>query len=359
MNRKIAVGWIALLLTVECAAAEQKMTEKSGSAIPVTKLVIKETILDGFEANDWLPANSDAATIKTGVVPGVGKVGKALQMDYDLKNNTQWVSLIKDIPVSDYEGKAVRFYLKTLAEKTNNLEIKLVDEDGTNFGMKLPLKSSDTWEMVTIDLTDFSYWWGGDKKLGPITQIGFAISAGEGGTGTVILDDLKLVSSWRKLQDKVKAGVIDACDSLDGWKAEMDSGATAKLVQSPGVEKQAAGMEYNFGSGKWVQMHKGYNVDLTDKSVFTFFLKWTGEENNFEFKIVDRDNTNYGKKFRLSRGNEWQQIKIPFSELTYWWGGDDKEFDMKNLKSVWLAVSVPKGGEGSILIDTFSLETLP
>ncbi|MBI4218433.1 MAG: CIA30 family protein, partial [Elusimicrobia bacterium] len=86
---------------------------------------------------------------------------------------------------------------------------------------------------------------------------------------------------------------------------------------------------------------------------------WTGEENNFEFKIVDRDNTNYGKKFRLSRGNEWQQIKIPFSELTYWWGGDDKEFDMKNLKSVWLAVSVPKGGEGSILIDTFSLETLP
>src|SRR3989338_4890620 len=320
--------------------------------------IIKETVLDGFEANDWLPSNADGTTIKTNLDVGLGKIGRALQIDYDLAQTKQWVAIIKDISISEIDGKAIQFYLKSRGA-VNNAEVKLIDDDGTNYGYKFPLKPKDTWELVTIDLDDFSYWWGGNSKLDLVTQFGLAISAGEGGTGTIYLDDLKLVDSWKKQQEKVQSGVLDGCDSLEGWKIEGDQGTTSKMILMPGKEREAIGSEYKFGSGKWIQFTKSYPVEITAKSVFSFSLKWTGEQNNFEFKLVDKENTTFGKKFPLARKDEWQEIRIPFSELSYWWGGDDKELNMKNIKLIGFAVSFPKGGEGLILIDNIKVDVMP
>src|SRR5947207_1376531 len=105
-------------------------------------------VLDGFEANDWGTSNGEGATVKTMNVPG--KVGQALQVDYDLKDSKQWVQIGKDIAIDSIEGQAIQFYMKVAGDKTNNLEVKLVDADGTTYGAKKALKATKDWQQVTL-----------------------------------------------------------------------------------------------------------------------------------------------------------------------------------------------------------------
>ncbi len=357
-------SWSALIEKKESVKNPYAKTKSAApAAVGTTPVkVSKEIVVDGFEANDWLPASAEGTMIKTNLVNGMGQIGKALQIDYDLKDTNQWIAIAKDISLGDIAGKSLRFYLKSKSLKSNNLEVKLIDEDGSTFGYKLPLDSADAWGLVTIDASDFSYWWGGDKTLGKVVQVGFAISAGNGGAGSVSLDDLRLASSSMGTQGKVSSGEVDNCDTLEKWKIEGDGGTAYKLLLTMGKNKQAIGMEYDFGSGRWVQIFKALPIELTEKSVLKFYMKWTGTDNNLEFKIVDQDNSTFGKKVPLSSygaPDTWLEVKIPMSELGYWWGGDDKALDMKNIKSVWYAVSVPQGGKGSLWIDSIALELLP
>lgn len=340
MKNAVLVGLTVIFLAVHGFAAKEKFDEG--------------TLLDGFEVNDWKPASAEGTMIKLALIPG--KSGKALQVAYDLKGLKQWVAILKGISVTNYDGKALQFYLRSGSEKVDNLEVKMIDQDGTVFGYKFPLKSSEQWQLITIPWGDFSYWWGGDSKLGGVAQFEFAISAGRGGDGIIVIDELKLVSSQEKAQKKIKSGIFDHCDSLEGWDWDGEEGTSSNLVKALGKEKDALLMEYDLGPGNWVQFNKFFPIELTNKSVFSFFLKWTGEQNNLEFKLVDKDGSNFAKKLEnLEKKGEWQEVKIPVSELSYWWGGDS-ELDAKNIRGIWIGISRNKGNKGSIAIDTLSLK---
>ena len=312
------------------------------------------TLLDGFEANDWIPSCSDGATVK--IRYPAGKFGKAISIDYSLKDNKQWAAVIKDISVPPVETKAIQFYVKHTGGKKNKLEVKLVDEDGTNYGYKLDLKGEMDWEKVTLDATDFVYWWGGNAKLDAIKQVGFAVSPDEAGSGSVLIDELRLVPSKNVAADKIKAGTIDDCESTQGWKVEFDQGANGVLNTWFGKDKDSLVLKYDLGSGNWVQMHKLQPIEFSPNSVISFWLKWTGDINSVEFKVADFDRSNFGKKFEnLSNPDQWQEIKIPVSELTYLYGGDN-QLDSKNIIGIWIAVTKLKGGKGTLAIDSIRLQ---
>jgi len=158
----------------------------------IQKLPAEGILLEDFETTDWVWEGAEGNTIKTLLAPG--KEGKALQVDYDLKSK-QWVQWKKDISIPNYEGNTLQFYMKVLGEKKNNLEIKLIDNDGTNFGYKIVLIPLGEWKRIEIALKDFSYWWGGDSTLSEVKQMYFAVSHIQGGKGSVILDDLRAVKS--------------------------------------------------------------------------------------------------------------------------------------------------------------------
>lgn len=311
-------------------------------------------LLDGFEANDWVPSSAEGAAIRTNYVPG--KFGKALSIDYDIKNNQQWVAVIKDLPVPSIDRKAIQFYVKHSGDKKNKLEVKLIDEDGTNYGYKADLKPNSDWEKITLDATDFVYWWGGNPKLDTIKQFGFAVSPEEGGIGSVLIDELRLVPSKNRLTEKIKVGLVDDCESTKGWKSESDQGATASLNTWFGKEKDSLVLKYDLGTGNWVQMYKMQPLEITPKTVISFWMKWTGEANAVEFKIADFDRSNFGKKFEtLSNPDQWQEINIPVSELAYLYGGD-KELDGKSVIGIWIAVTKVKGSKGTLAIDSIKLQ---
>ncbi len=336
------------------APAPAKETAKTAAKAADDLLSDLGVLLDGFEANEWIPAAADGASIKPDHVPG--KFGKALSLDYDLKNTQQWVAVIKDLTVPAIEGKAIQLYVKHNGLKKNKLEVKLIDEDGTNYGFKIDLKPGSDWEKIKIDATDFVYWWGGNAKLDSIKQVGFAVSPEEAGTGTVLIDELRLVPSSNRVTDKVKVGTIDDCDSTKGWKVESDQGASGVLNSWFGKQKDSLILKYDLASGNWVQMYKMQPMELTQKSVISFWMKWTGEANTIEFKIADFDRSNFGKKFEnLLSPDQWQEIKIPVSELQYLYGGD-KELDGKNVIGIWIAVTKSKGGKGTVAIDSIELQ---
>lgn len=329
---------------------ENKMIKNAAPTASVVPAAASQgSMLDDFEANDWAPAMGDGATLKTSHVPG--KFGKSLALEYDLKDTKQWVAVMKEIPVAGYTGKALQFWLKC-SGKVNTLEVKLVDEDGTNYGYKLPTRNQE-WELITIDMIDFSYWWGGNPKLDFVKQVGFAVSQIDGGAGTVYIDDLKLVPSTKKF---VKTGVVDSGDSLSGWKSEGDAGTTQNLSLIPGKDKDAVILNYNLEGGNWVQLYKLVPMELTSQSVFSLWLRWTGEKNVVEIKFVDKDDSNFGKRFEnLAKPGEWQEIVIPVSELAYLYGGD-KELNMSYVKGIYIAVSKDKGGKGMLAIDNITLK---
>ncbi len=362
MNRKRAGNFCLVSSLVFCAvgafAYESKpynmapKAMKSASSMAGSVAAPQASLgamLDDFEANDWAPSTGEGATLRSSHVEG--KTGKGLYLEYDLKDTKQWVSLVKEIPMAGYNGKALQFWLKC-AGKTNNLEVKLIDEDGTNYGYKLPTKTLD-WQLVTIDLVDLSYWWGGDSKLGFVKQISFAVSQVEGGAGTVLIDELKLIPSGKKF---IKEGVVDSCDTVMGWKSEGDLGAMQSLSVIPGKDKDAVLLNFDLGNANWVQMYKMVPMEFTPQSVLTFWIRWTGDKNILEVKVADKDDSNFGKKYEsIAKPGEWQEIRIPVSELTYLYGGD-KDLNMQYIKGIWLAVSRDKGGKGMLAVDNIMLK---
>ncbi|OGR97747.1 MAG: hypothetical protein A2902_03720 [Elusimicrobia bacterium RIFCSPLOWO2_01_FULL_64_13] len=311
-------------------------------------------VLSGFEANDWLPAFAEGTEMK--VVLTGGEDGRALEISYNLKEPGQWVSITRGLEFPDHDRKAVEFLYKSDSQLKNDLEIKLIDEDGTNFGHKLPIEFSRTWRKVHIDLTDFAYWWGGDPVLGKVKQVAFAVSGGRKGAAAVDLDDLRLVDSLKKFPPKIKSGLVDDCESAKDWIAEAGEGASAKLSETEGKEGKAILLSYDIGGGpNWVQISRMAPMELAPGSVFSFDLKWGGKKNVVEFKVADNDNSTFGKKFEnLSNAGQWQEVRVPVSELTYWWGGNDN-LDMAKVKGIWFAISQIEGGQGTVAIDKIEL----
>ncbi len=307
-------------------------------------------LLDNFDRIDWASAKDAGAEMK--LSQAQGKVGSAVKISYILGTG-KWVAINKPFAINSFRGKAISFWLKGKGA-ANNLEVKLVDEDDTNYGVKRPTLTTDgDWTQVTFTEADFSYWWGGDQTLGPIKDIYFAVSApgDTGGSGEVMIADLRLVTA-NPTGAIGKDGFVADGSNLDIWTVSKGEGSTASLGQAPGVKGgKALALQYSIPANQWVAIRKTINADLSSGNVsLVIRLKGEGDPNNVEIKVVDRDESTYGKVFSaMGASNAWQEVKIPLSDMQYLWGGDNR-LDTTLIRHLDIAVSGP-GGEGRILIN--------
>ncbi len=141
--------------------------------------------------DDWKPYNADKSTLKVSSVSG--KSGKALEAAFKLPEANQWVAISKEAPLPDPTGKEIRFSLKSTIKNNATLEVKMVDEDGSIYGHKIPLTTTGFTEQK-IPFSNFTYWWGGNSKLDKVQKFEFAVSSEGPAEGTFAIDDLKLVT---------------------------------------------------------------------------------------------------------------------------------------------------------------------
>ena len=207
---------------------------------------------------------------------------------------------------------------------------------------------------MTISEADFSYWWGGDPVLNRIKDIYIAVSAGDAGAGEVLLADMRLVAASKE-GNIGKGGLVFDGQSDEGWMISKGEGASLSLESANGVKGKALAVKYFIPQGQWVSIRRAINADLsTGNPSVVLRLKGEGDANNLELKLVDRDDSVFGKVFTgMAGSNQWQEVKIPLSDFTYLWGGDNR-LDTSLIRYLDVAVSGP-GGKGRVLINDIKI----
>ncbi len=153
------------------------------------------TLLDDFEdISGWTASASEGTKVWILQEPGVH--GMALRVGWDLNSAGGYVLVRKTFSVPLPDNYAFTFALRGDA-RPNNFEFKLVDPSGKNVWWR---KQADfafpkDWEKVAILKSRIGFAWGPSGGRTPLKQVGaieFAVSAGQGGTGSIWIDDLAI-----------------------------------------------------------------------------------------------------------------------------------------------------------------------
>jgi hypothetical protein len=151
-------------------------------------------VVDDFEhLEGWSTTASEGAQVWIAQEPG--KTGMGMRIDYDLGNSSGYVIIHKEVSLSLPANFAFTFQLHGEGPR-NNFEFKLVDPSGQYvwWWRQRDFAWPIEWQQMTVRKAALELAWGAspDQKLSKVGAIEFAIKAGEGGSGSVWIDDLTL-----------------------------------------------------------------------------------------------------------------------------------------------------------------------
>ena len=305
-----------------------------------------------------------------------------LEAAYDLTSQNE-ASFSKDLnsaDLSDYN--ALAFYIKGDKDSkfTHSFRVELEGKD--NGAAYKIIGVTDRWRRVVIPFREFgansagwngsdSYWGGFITDRSKMKKLNFVfnlsqVSEGRGKlyidkVGFESLDKSKLESEAMALNDYPdstvwKDGIIDDFETKAGWRTAQSKGTQIGVKIAHSGSDHAIEINYDLGNkfqSRWVIIEKDMYFRLPDKYAFTFLVKVEGAGNYLEFKLIDVDGSNFGKKIELApTGGEWKEIRVGSKDISYWWGGDKK---LDRIKRMAFGISTKSGGGGKVLIDKLSL----
>jgi hypothetical protein len=161
---------------------------------PVASAEAASRTIDTFESLEgWTTAASEGAQVW--IVQEPGRTGMGMRIGFDLNSAGGYVLVRKAFSVALPANYAFSFQLRGEA-RPNNFEFKLVDPSGKNVWWR---KQNDfafptEWGQFVVRKSRISFAWGpsGGRELRQVGAIEFAISGGQGGKGTIWIDDLVL-----------------------------------------------------------------------------------------------------------------------------------------------------------------------
>ena len=161
----------------------------------------------------------------------------------------------------------------------------------------------------------------------------------------------------RKAGRKVSSNVLFDMSQTENWGFYTDNTCEVSVQPVSGKKGDALEMIYKMNDGGWIGMWRAADRDLSDARGIAFMYRGEGSSNSLEFKLEDGDGSNFGAMVEgKSNAGSWTIVEMPFSNLKYWWGGDE-DLDTSSIK-VHFAVSKKdgdEGGEGKIIIDRVEL----
>lgn len=160
--------------------------------LPLFPAAAQERVLDDFETVEgWTTVTSDGVDLE--VTSGEGYRGRGLRLDFDFHGGGGYAVVRKAIPLDLPPNYAFAFYMRGAAP-ANNVEFKLVDASGENvwWSNRRNVDFPEAWQPVVIRKRHISFAWGpkGGGDLDRVATLEIAITAGNGGQGSVWLDEL-------------------------------------------------------------------------------------------------------------------------------------------------------------------------
>lgn len=153
--------------------------------------------MDDFaDVDAWTASGSDGVEVSVQADSAEGDEAHpaVLRVDFDFKRGSGFAVFRRDVAIDLPENWSLAFDLRGEC-RTNNFEVKLIDETGENVWWVnnrnhefMPL-----WAPMSFKKRHFSFAWGpggAEKPLTRISAIEFAVTAGSGGTGSVWIDNL-------------------------------------------------------------------------------------------------------------------------------------------------------------------------
>lgn len=180
-----------------------------------------ENVVDSFESlGGWSTQASDHATVELSLEEGM--IGKALRIDFDIEPGGSFVIVRKAVSLTLPQYFSFKFWIRGYAPP-NDFQVKLVDPAGRNvwWYRQRPCMFPRDWRLLTLRNSRFQFAWG-DRPAATPRQVGFiefAIAAGQGGRGSLWIDEL----AWepRRAPSRVfPRPVAEASTSLPGLGAD-------------------------------------------------------------------------------------------------------------------------------------------
>jgi hypothetical protein len=264
-------------------------------------------VLEDFEAlSSWRVIASDGVTAR--LSPTTGVRGAALRLDFCFERGSGFCVLHRDLTMPLPPNYRFSFWIRGEAPP-NNLEFKLVDTSGANVwwvnrhGFVFPAE----WQKLASRTRHFRFAWGpsGGAPLDAIGAIEFAVAAGSGGEGYIVLDELEFeplaVASTRP------ADVSVLCSSSpDGQPARA-------LPQSGTLNWVSAATD----AQPWIELdlHEdrevgGLAIDWDAQDYGTAFsVSWSGNGERWS-PPVDIQNTTGGRDYVFFGPVEARRIRL-------------------------------------------------
>jgi hypothetical protein len=281
-----------------------------------------------------------------------GKEGQALALDFDFAQS-QWVQVWKRIELNLSDAQ----YFKIIFQGTgggNNLQIKLVDQDGSTYGVTLEgMVPAEQWTEMEIPLVNFQHFWGGDDKFNKdsLRKIYIGLTRADGGKGTFLVDGIQFSKNPTGQSGGGASGASLDMETSSGYTAGGESGSATTLNVVEGHSGKGLQVQYDFGTGTWLQIQKNVQWNIKPYNHLVFWYKASGAVNNLQVKIVDRDGSTFGATFEgVAPSEDWIEAKLPLNELNYFWGGD-AALDATDVRKFFFAVTKNEGGAGTVEVD--------
>ncbi len=152
--------------------------------------------------------------------------------------------------------------------------------------------------------------------------------------------------------------VLDNFENLSGWSAIASEGARIEIAQDVGHTGMGMRIDFDFqAGGGHVLVHKDLPLKLPENYAFSFYLRAEAPTNHAEFKLIDPSGQNvwWHQKRHLSFPQEWRQVTVKKRHFTFAWGPAGGG-ELKETGAIEFAISVDKGGKGSVWIDDLQFE---
>jgi GH15 family glucan-1,4-alpha-glucosidase len=247
------------------------------------------TPLDEFEdLAGWTIATAPGASAE--IAHDQGREGLALRIDFDFAGGG-FVIARKAFPLDLPPNYAFRLGIRGQSAP-NNLEFKLVDPAGDNvwWSVLRGYEFRDEWQTLSIKRARMVYAWG--KSGGaPLPRTGFielAISAQEGGRGSVWIDDLELDERAPSAPDP-NALRASASTSLAGHEPE------GALDGDPATSWRSG----TVANDQWLQLDLGGTHEFGG-----LVIDWDAEDYATEYAVqVSADGSEWKTLHRSRAGN--------------------------------------------------------
>ena len=151
---------------------------------------------------------------------GWGTVDRALNMSFDFDGKAGYAIARKSFPLGNLTGNwAISFRVRG-EMRPNTLEFKLLDSSGENVWWHTIAEFQPTtaWRTLVIRQRQVTFAWGpaGGGSPRDIAAVEIVVTAGQGGRGTLGIDDLIFTSAARADVPVTSSVVVASAGTLNG-----------------------------------------------------------------------------------------------------------------------------------------------